>query len=120
LANILFLKNSNIACYKAENVMVDPHHTSKKCSRCGWINKDLKGDIFECRECGLRIDRQLNAAINIYLKMGGLSHTIRWFDVNVLGRFTSTGVKRKDSNELVRSLYDVMRPQFYVSPLLTT
>jgi putative transposase len=113
-------KIATIACYKAENIMVDPYHTSKKCSRCGWINKDLKGAIFECKKCGLRIDRQLNAAINIYLKMGGLPQTIRWFDAKVLGRFTSTGVKRKDSNELARSLYDVMRPQLYVSPLRTT
>jgi putative transposase len=113
-------KIARIACYKAENILVDPYHTSKKCSRCGWINKDLKGDIFECRKCGLRIDRQLNAAINIYLKMGGLPHAIRWFDAHVLGRFTSTGVKRKDSNELVRSLYDLMRPQFSVSPLMIT
>jgi putative transposase len=113
-------KIATIACYKAKNIRVDPYHTSKKCSRCGWINKDLKGAIFECKKCGLRIDRQLNAAINIYLKMGGLSQTIRWFDAKVLGRFTSTGVKRKDSNELARSLYDVMRPQLYVSPLRTT
>jgi len=113
-------KIANIVGYKAENVIVNPYHTSKKCSRCGWINKDLKGDIFECRKCGLKIDRQLNAAINIYLKMGGLPHTLRWFDEKVMGRFTSTGVKRKDSNELARSLYDVMRPQFYVSPLITT
>jgi len=113
-------KIATIACYKAENIRVDPYHTSKTCSRCGWINKDLKGAIFECKKCGLRIDRQLNAAINIYLKMGGLPQTIRWFDAKVLGRFTSTGVKRKGSNELARSLYDVMKPQLYVSPLRTT
>jgi len=113
-------KIAAIASYKAKNIRVDPYHTSKECSRCGWTNKDLKGAIFECKNCGLRIDRQLNAAINIYLKMGGLPHTTRWFDANVLGRFTSTGVKRKDSNELARSLYDVMKPQLYVDPLRTT
>ena len=31
--------------------------------------------------------------VNIYLKMEGLPHNIRWFDENVMGRFTQTGVK---------------------------
>lgn len=40
--------------------------TSKKCSECGWIdhNLSLKDRIFKCK-CGLEIDRDLNAAINI-------------------------------------------------------
>lgn len=59
--------------YKSSIELVDPFHTSKDCSRCGWTNKDLKGEKFECMNCDLVIDRQLNAAINIYLKMEGLS-----------------------------------------------
>ncbi len=41
--------------------------TSKKCSCCGWINKELKlsDRTFNCSKCGLIIDRDLNAAINI-------------------------------------------------------
>ena len=31
-----------------------------------------KGALYECRKCGLRMDRQLNAAINLYLQMEGL------------------------------------------------
>lgn len=36
-------------------------------SRCGWKNKDLKlsDRTFVCKDCGLEIDRDLNAAINI-------------------------------------------------------
>jgi len=54
---------------------VNPRLTSKTCSRCGYINKDLKGaGKFECPRCGLKIDRQKNAAKNIwntFLKMWG-------------------------------------------------
>ena len=41
--------------------------TSKKCSFCGWINKELKlsDRTFNCSECGLSLDRDINASINI-------------------------------------------------------
>ncbi len=111
--------------YKSNIELIDPYHTSKDCSRCGCVNKDLKGEKFVCvnENCGLVIDRQINAAINVYLKMEGLSHNIGWFDENVLREFTQTGAEcvtgklvdtaRKEINELVRSLYDLMKPQFY-------
>lgn len=41
--------------------------TSKCCSGCGWkdINLCLSDRIFRCKGCGLEIDRDTNAAINI-------------------------------------------------------
>jgi putative transposase len=41
--------------------------SSKTCSRCGWIHNDLTlaERVFICRDCGLLIDRDHNAAINI-------------------------------------------------------
>ena len=41
--------------------------SSKTCSRCGYVKRDLKLSerIYECRECGLVIDRDYNAAINL-------------------------------------------------------
>lgn len=41
--------------------------TSKTCSHCGWKKTDLTlGDrIFRCESCGLEIDRDLNASMNI-------------------------------------------------------
>lgn len=60
--------------YKAENagvqvVKVNPKHTSQICSSCGNIvRKPLQERTHRC-SCGLEIDRDLNAAINI-LKMG--------------------------------------------------
>jgi len=51
--------------------------TSKTCSCCGWINKELSlsDRMFACPECGLKIDRDLNAAINI--KALGVNNAIR-------------------------------------------
>jgi len=57
--------------YKAENagrecVLVDPRNTSKKCSRCGTlVEKILSVRVHDCPVCGLKIDRDENAAINI-------------------------------------------------------
>jgi putative transposase len=101
--------------YKSSVELVDPYHTSKDCSRCGCVNKDLNGVIFRCvnKDCGLKINRQPNAAINIYLKMEGLSHDVEWFDENIVRGFTQTGAEWKETDELVRSLYDMMKPQFY-------
>lgn len=41
--------------------------SSKTCSSCGWKNQDLKlsDRRFKCGSCGLDLDRDLNAAINI-------------------------------------------------------
>jgi putative transposase len=41
--------------------------SSKTCSSCGWIHVDLAlaERVFICHECGLVLDRDLNAAINI-------------------------------------------------------
>jgi putative transposase len=55
--------------YKAEKVVVIDRWlpTSKTCSRCG-CKKDvlaLSERVFHCDQCGLEIDRDLNAAINI-------------------------------------------------------
>lgn len=54
--------------YNRDLIFVDRFYpSSKKCSCCGEINKDLKlsDRIFKCKECGFEIDRDLNAALNI-------------------------------------------------------
>ena len=47
-------------------VEVNPKNTSQKCSGCDSIvNKDLSVRIHDCLNCGLKLDRDHNAAINI-------------------------------------------------------
>ncbi len=59
---------------------VDPYLTSKTCSRCGFVVKDLRGQVFSCPKCGLIIDRQKNACVNIYLRMKGFPHSYEWWE----------------------------------------
>ncbi|MBR1728381.1 MAG: transposase [Selenomonadaceae bacterium] len=54
--------------YGIEFVEVDRFYpSSKTCSHCGHVKVDLKlsDRIYKCAECGLTIDRDLNAAINL-------------------------------------------------------
>jgi putative transposase len=41
--------------------------SSKQCSRCGLVKREisLSERVFHCKECGLKLDRDLNAAINL-------------------------------------------------------
>ncbi len=47
-------------------VFVDPRNTSQRCSGCGTIvPKDLSERVHDCPACGLKLDRDHNAALNI-------------------------------------------------------
>ena len=47
-------------------VLVDPYNTSQRCSSCGQIvKKELNVRVHQCPFCGLSIDRDVNAALNI-------------------------------------------------------
>jgi putative transposase len=49
--------------------VVDEAYTSKTCSRCGHIKNDLGcNKTFRCASCGLVIDRDINAARNIWIR----------------------------------------------------
>lgn len=63
-----------------EIVTVNPAHTSQACSDCGCIvPKKLSVRVHHCPDCGLILDRDINAARNI------LSAGTRRSDVNVDG-----------------------------------
>jgi len=50
-------------------IEVSPRNTSKTCSRCGYVYKRFKNQrLFHCPKCGLVIDRDLNASINVARK----------------------------------------------------
>jgi putative transposase len=62
---------ANMLAYKAESagckiVFVDPKNTTKECSKCGVLTpKTLWERTHNCPACGLVLDRDVNAAINI-------------------------------------------------------
>lgn len=65
----------NMLRYKAESadrklIEVNPAFTSQDCSSCGErVKKDLSVRVHHCLKCGLTLDRDENAAINI-LRLG--------------------------------------------------
>ena len=68
-------------------VLVDPRGTSQICSGCGRIvRKDLGTRVHSCPDCGLAMDRDVNAAINI-LNRGWACHPdpVRWSNRPALG-----------------------------------
>lgn len=93
---------------------LDPRNTTKRCSRCGEVNEALNGAaVLVCRQCGLRIDRQLNAAVNLYLQMEGLTPRPPLFDgwMKSWRGFTQTGDEAdEDPDELARGPR-LMNPQ---------
>ncbi len=90
--------------YKSRIEILNPKNSTKRCSRCGMMNAP-KGALYKCK-CGLRMDRQLNAAINLYLQMEGLSPSPKLFQGLMRGwsGFTLTGEEADEGfDELARS-----------------
>ncbi len=62
---------TKMTCYKVAEtgnkvIFVNPAYTSQLCSACGTlVPKDLSVRMHECPKCGLRMSRDMNAAINI-------------------------------------------------------
>lgn len=71
IADVAWHQLVQFTTYKAESagrrvVLVDPRNTSKRCSRCNvHVPKDLSVRVHNCPHCGLVLDRDHNAAINI-------------------------------------------------------
>lgn len=60
---------SVVVKYGVHLVKVNPHNTSQNCSGCGTkVPKTLSVRLHECHKCGLEMDRDENAAINILVK----------------------------------------------------
>lgn len=71
VADVAWADFVNKTTYKAEEadriaIKVNPKNTSQMCSGCGEIvKKDLSVRTHECPFCGLKLNRDLNASINI-------------------------------------------------------
>ena len=80
------------AWYGARVILADQWEpSSKRCSSCGWIDETLtlSTRTFHCAQCGLVLDRDLNAAVNLVQLAGSSSDS-----VNACGA-TSAGTRRK-------------------------
>ena len=74
-----------------KTVLVNPRNTTQICSGCGVIvRKDLSVRIHNCPECGLILDRDVNAARNI-LRNGIESERL---ESTLVGEPTSTITQR--------------------------
>ena len=89
---------------------LDPRNSTRRCSRCGELNGAPKGATFACERCGLTVSRQLNAAVNLHLRMEGLPHDARWFD-RVVGGFALTGEKRGENPDELSRGSSTMSPK---------
>jgi len=74
ISDVAWSQLTNFVSYKVEETggkveFVNPKNTSQECSRCGEIvKKPLSQRVHKCPFCGLVMDRDQNAAINILKK----------------------------------------------------
>ncbi len=93
---------ANMLCYKAEGagcrvVFVNPENTTKTCSNCKSIqDMPLQERTYECRACGLVIDRDLNAARNILVKA-----TAGTAESNASGEETMVSSMKEDATRFI-------------------
>jgi putative transposase len=71
IADVAWGQFVQFTTYKAESagrvvLRVNPRGTTQACSGCGRVvPKDLSVRVHDCPHCGLKLDRDLNAALNI-------------------------------------------------------
>lgn len=71
IADVAWARFVQYTAYKAESagrsvIQINPRGTTQECSGCGEVvPKDLSVRVHDCPHCGLKIDRDLNAALNI-------------------------------------------------------
>ncbi|MEM0216676.1 MAG: zinc ribbon domain-containing protein [Candidatus Bathyarchaeia archaeon] len=107
---------------KALVVKVSPRNTSRTCSRCGYVTKTRVGKVFKCPRCGLEVDRQKLASINIYLKyvkMWRFPHSCEpelnegelWVGVTLNGRRPMTWALMKGAMRTMKPRVDIKQHQ---------
>ena len=98
--------------YKAKDagkdvLYINPKHTSQKCSRCGYIDKNNRhGSVFRCKNCGFELNADLNASRNIevlnkseYFRLLSASQSLRFNETPLTGRGETSNKFRRFSEE---------------------
>ena len=81
--------------YKANVKLLDPRNSTKTCPRCGGRMMHRKGQVLVCKNCKLTINRQLNASINLYLRMWGFPPSMKVWEEVILPILRRSGVTPK-------------------------
>ena len=89
--------------YKAESaggwvIKVDPRNTTQQCSGCGAMPKDKVGldqRTYGCYACGMVLDRDVNAAVNILHR--GLSSDLAGIVAEMKGGYVKSGLASRGS-----------------------
>ena len=93
---------ANFLAYKAEGagckvMFVNPRNTTKECSCCGAVvEKTLSERTHNCPFCGLSIDRDLNAAVNILTRA-----TAGTAGSNASGDETAVSSRKEDATRFI-------------------
>ena len=103
-------KIKQLAAYKAEVYQEVPaKDTTQRCSSCSYlpdIKKDLKDRIHKCFNCGLIMDRDHNAALNVLRKRIGLGQTFverkPLLVSNVISETSKLLSMKQEAHELIR------------------
>ena len=69
--------------YKVTVREVDPRGTTRRCSRCGSLKTIVANGEVICKRCGIAINRQVNAAINVYLLGKKLKLSIKLWETKI-------------------------------------
>jgi hypothetical protein len=91
-------KIRQLAACKAEVIIVDPSNTTQRCSGCGSMPEKkigLKVRVYECSSCGLVLNRDHNAALEILRK--GLATTR---DLDKTSKLFRGSMKLMDNQEV--------------------
>ena len=96
--------------------------SSKTCSCCGWIKKDLTlGDrIFHCGSCGFELDRDTNAAMNLLNEWKRTAATAGIACGEDVRPKSSNGTERQTSMKQEWGSLEPKRSMLQHDPLLTT
>ena len=54
--------------YNCNYKEINEYETSKRCHNCKKINTLCSSKFYSCEYCNIRLDRDINASINIYNK----------------------------------------------------
>ena len=120
LSDVSFYKFNEILEYKARYNGVSItradrfYPSSKTCSHCGSIksNLSLSQRVFVCDECGFKIDRDLNASINLHKQLGRVQSKVTPAEItamlddlvinNIVTSIVETGMQQKIINDLYK------------------